>query len=640
MNRMDKKRNALKHAGALALSALLLAPICGFAATHGDVNSAQKGADGYWYMGNRNGEIFRLKDDSVTSPQEFQQKYGGMMDHTPYLYSTSTNHHSAFGINNDFGFDSKKFVVITVNWHAAGDDYSKTIAVPVSSTNDEIEATTITAGTLTVTGTAAANTINNVSTNTSGNTSTGGTTTTRNLTTTGNTTLNNLTVNSATTLNGDTNAQTINNVSTNTSGSTTTKDLHVTNNTIIDKSLIVSGNETVIGKSTVGSQEVKGDSTVDGNQTIKKDLSVAGTSNLHDTNVDGTLDVTGVADFADSVAIKKDLAVTGTSNLHDTNVDGTLSVTGDSDLQGNSTVGKNLYVKGNSVVDGTSEFRGASHFMADVAMDQTLSVTGRTYLNNKVNIADDLNVKGNTTVEKKLTVKSDSEVFGNQKVHGNSHVGQNLSVAGNGSFGGSLLVNGPATFRMGADMGGHRITNVGDGRIASDSMDAVNGRQLWQMNRELTNDIRQTGSRAAALAGLHPLDYDPDKPTSISASWGNFRGENSLALGINHYFGEDALLTLGSTIGHQPMLNAGISLRLGRGNGNAKKRAAQKQLIADQDAKLMHMETRLAELKEDKEVAELRYSRLLASNEEMRKRLDLLEEVRINPSPVSLKKVR
>ena len=271
-------------------------------------------------------------------------------------------------------------------------------------------------------------------------------------------------------------------------------------------------------------------------------------------------------------------------------------------------------------------------FDQDIVMKKSLTVQGLAKFENSVNIARDLTVRGNAAIDKDLTVKGNNEVYGDQKVHGNSYVGKNLNVVGNGVFGGSLVVNGPAVFRHGADMGGNVITSVADGRIAQDSTDAVNGGQLWKMNRDLTSEIRKSGSRAAALAGLHPLPYDPDKPTSVAAAWGNYRGENTLALGLQHYFSDDALLTVASTINHEPMLSASLSFRLGGSSSiSTKKKASQKRQLALQDAKLARMETKLEELNQDKTAAELRYTKLLESNEKLTERLNLIESEKVKP---------
>jgi hypothetical protein len=120
----------------------------------------------------------------------------------------------------------------------------------------------------------------------------------------------------------------------------------------------------------------------------------------------------------------------------------------------------------------------------------------------------------------------------------------------------------------GLNMNGQRIRNVGN---ATEDGDAVNYAQLKgvasraeNMYSNLDRGIRRVGSRAAALAGLHPLPYDPDTPTTFAAAVGSYRGETSAALGLMHHFDRDTLFSVAGTVGKEPMFTAGLSLRLGR----------------------------------------------------------------------------
>ena len=86
-----------------------------------------------------------------------------------------------------------------------------------------------------------------------------------------------------------------------------------------------------------------------------------------------------------------------------------------------------------------------------------------------------------------------------------------------------------------------KVTGVADGDVKENSKDAVNGSQLYKTNQEVfnnTNRINQLGSRvnkvgagAAALAALHPMDFDPDDKLTFSAGYGNYGGENAAAIG-------------------------------------------------------------------------------------------------------------
>ena len=165
------------------------------------------------------------------------------------------------------------------------------------------------------------------------------------------------------------------------------------------------------------------------------------------------------------------------------------------------------------------------------------------------------------------------------------------------TVGGTFTAQGPAVFRekvtmeKGLDMSQTKITNLAPG---TEDTDAANMAQLRALGSNidhqigrLDRDISYTGSRAAALAALHPLPYDPDKPTSIMAGVGHYRGSSSVALGVAHHFNDDTLLTVGSTVGHETMLNVGLSLRLGRNTNMTEKRwKAQRVSAANYEARL------------------------------------------------------
>ncbi|MBQ9423047.1 MAG: hypothetical protein IJU32_05670, partial [Pyramidobacter sp.] len=164
---------------------------------------------------------------------------------------------------------------------------------------------------------------------------------------------------------------------------------------------------------------------------------------------------------------------------------------------------------------------------------------------------------------KKLTVNGDSEFTGNVTVGGT------FTANGPAVFNDTVTMNRGLSVSGGVlNMNGNKITNLAPG---TDEGDAATYGQLQSvasradaMYSNLDSSIRRTGSRAAALAGLHPLPYDPDAPTTFTAAVGNYRGDTTAAIGLTHHFSRDAMLSVAGTIGEEPMLNAGLSLRLGR----------------------------------------------------------------------------
>ena len=115
-----------------------------------------------------------------------------------------------------------------------------------------------------------------------------------------------------------------------------------------------------------------------------------------------------------------------------------------------------------------------------------------------------------------------------------------------------------------------------------------------KVNR-LGSRLNKVGAGAAALAALHPMDYDPDDKFSFAAGFGNYGGENSIALGAFYRPNEDVMFNIGGNMGNgENMVNAGVSFALGSGNNHgttskaamAKKLAVQDEEIADLHAKL------------------------------------------------------
>ncbi|WP_300624069.1 S-layer homology domain-containing protein [uncultured Megasphaera sp.] len=171
---------------------------------------------------------------------------------------------------------------------------------------------------------------------------------------------------------------------------------------------------------------------------------------------------------------------------------------------------------------------------------------------------------------------------------------------------------GGSTYDPETHKGGTTITNVADGKNASD---AVNMSQLWQTNQavinnsnnismlsnsvnKLDNRIDRVGAGAAALAALHPLDFDPDAKWDFAAGYGNYRGANAVAVGAYYRPNEDVMFSVGGSMGGgENMVNAGVSLKIGAGSSNvttsrvamAKEIKSMRDIVAKQDAQIQKL---------------------------------------------------
>lgn len=168
-------------------------------------------------------------------------------------------------------------------------------------------------------------------------------------------------------------------------------------------------------------------------------------------------------------------------------------------------------------------------------------------------------------------------------------------------------------------MGGQQIHDVAPG---TNDNDAVNVSQLkglvsgvdGAVNR-LNNRLNRVGAGAAALAALHPLDFNPEDKWNFAAGYGHYVNANAGAIGAFYQPNEDTLLSLGGSWGGgENMVNAGVSIRLGHGNSimgsrtvMAREIMALKQQVEAQNMKLKENEELKARVeKQDREIAELK----------------------------------
>ena len=140
------------------------------------------------------------------------------------------------------------------------------------------------------------------------------------------------------------------------------------------------------------------------------------------------------------------------------------------------------------------------------------------------------------------------------------------------------------------------------GDISPTSKDAVNGSQLFQTNQSISklgDRVNKVGAGAAALASLHPLDFDPHDKWDIAAGFGNYRNASAAAVGLFYRPNERTMMSLGWTMGDdRNMINAGISVKLGRGDVYTRySKVEMANRIEAQNKRINDMESELEELK-------------------------------------------
>ena len=192
------------------------------------------------------------------------------------------------------------------------------------------------------------------------------------------------------------------------------------------------------------------------------------------------------------------------------------------------------------------------------------------------------------------------------------------TVAGHtfGGFAGTSPVGSVSVGKAGEE---RQLHNVAAGEISATSTDAVNGSQLYSVANELQDQINKgvpsnvtnqitninnrvgdvekrvnkVGAGSAALAALHPLDFNPDDKWTIAAGYGHYHNANSAALGAFYRPNEDTMFSVGGTVGTgETQLNAGVSIRLGKRSPESRSRVAMGREIAELNARLQDMENK------------------------------------------------
>ncbi|MFQ9040271.1 MAG: S-layer homology domain-containing protein [Dialister invisus] len=251
---------------------------------------------------------------------------------------------------------------------------------------------------------------------------------------------------------------------------------------------------------------------------------------------------------------------------------------------------------GKAGVDGTNitrlvieEKNGTPHDIA--TLDDGMKYGGDTgnvikkKLNEQVNVVGGITDTNKLTTEDNLGVVSDGN--NNLKVRMAKDLKGLNSVTTN-----TLTVGDVKIDNSGINAGNKKITNVAAGDISANSTDAVNGGQLWKTNQtinniggavnELGDRMDRVGAGAAALAALHPLDFDPDDKWDVAAGYGNYKDAHAVSVGAFYRPNEDTMFSVGGSFGGgENMVNAGVSVKLGQGNHVSTSKVAMAKEIVD-----------------------------------------------------------
>lgn len=364
--------------------------------------------------------------------------------------------------------------------------------------------------------------------------------------------------------------------------------------------------------------------TVNGDQTNtitgKQATTVTGDSSLSAKNITNTASEKITNQIGDGSAVKSEMTADGITNTAEggtiynkskdilNEASGDILNFADGEIGNSATKITNL-TGDNTVTSDTNgtTFENKAHSTAvkEGTVTKT-TISGNTITTGEAvmdyaDVMKDLGVRGNAAVdgnttlgkegaETTLTVNSTSTFNKDVTMKENATVAKDLSIGGNASVSGSVTASsykvGDKTYisESGINANDQKVVNVAPGRIAADSKDAVNGSQLYQTNERVTgvenkvnkldSRVDKVGANAAALANLHPLEFDADSKWNIAAAVGGYKGETATAIGAFYRPNENVMVNVSSSFGTgENMYGGGISLRIGQGGNKARRNA-------------------------------------------------------------------
>ena len=229
---------------------------------------------------------------------------------------------------------------------------------------------------------------------------------------------------------------------------------------------------------------------------------------------------------------------------------------------GDSTGNNTVLIGSNSTVDGNFNY-GIGH-NAELKGESNAVVGAYNHVtaNNTYVLGDHVT----TTLDNAVVLGSYSTAESTDVVSTPSYT----YAGGTINFAGTAPVS---TVSVGATGQERTITHVAAGRVSADSTDAINGSQLYGANQQIDNlynkisnigkEANKGDARAAALAALHPMQFDPDNRVQVMGGIGHYKDANALALGVGYYPKENLLLTAGATVNDHIMANLGVSYKFG-----------------------------------------------------------------------------
>ena len=238
-----------------------------------------------------------------------------------------------------------------------------------------------------------------------------------------------------------------------------------------------------------------------------------------------------------------------------------------------------------------------------------------------------------------------SYAFGNNNtINGNNNfvLGNNVTIGAaiqnSVALGNNSTVSSSNEVSVGSKGKERKITNVADGEVSATSTDAVTGKQLYKVMQNsgatgienlrnevyekidnVKDEVRDVGSLSAALAGLHPMQYDPKAPAQVMAALGHYKDRQAVAVGASYYFNDRFMMSTGIALSGEKktkaMANVGFTVKLGKGSGVTYNETPQ--YVVQNEVKRLTVENQELKSKVNNQGRE---------NQELKERVQKLEE--------------
>ena len=267
-------------------------------------------------------------------------------------------------------------------------------------------------------------------------------------------------------------------------------------------------------------------------------------------------------------------------------------------------IGVNNSVVGSSASSKNNFVAGVNNKLKDVNNSVIIGVGDKDYVTSGLNNIVSIGTNAKVTADNSIALGSNSVANSAVATASANINGRTYSFAGATPVG---------TVSVGDSDKERTITNVAAGRISNTSTDAINGSQLHSVIQEMNsvssdtltkangytdNQVNKVGAASAALAALHPLEFNKDYKWQFATGFGNYGNKTAVALGAFYQPNENILLSLGTTLGgHNTMVNGGATFRFGHNSEmNTDKQIATDVKVQELENRLKVMEEKYNEL--------------------------------------------